>query len=117
MKFMIILTADAEASDYAPQAEKDRVYNAHMEVVRELESKKKLISSMRLRPSKEAVTIRSKNGKSVSVDGPFSETKEVLGGFYVIDCESRDEAVEWATKMPHFGDLRYSAMEVRQIWE
>src|SRR4051812_27425937 len=102
MKFMVILTADDSASDYAPQSEKDRVLNAHMEVIRQLEARKKFITSGRLRPSKEAKTVRIKDGAPVVLDGPFCETKEVLGGYYVIDCDSMDEAVGWAKKMPHF---------------
>ncbi len=117
MQFMIILTADADAADYAPQAEKDRVYNAHMAVIGQLEAQKKFVSSGRLRPSKEARTVRIRDGEPVVLDGPFCETKEVIGGYYVIDCDSMDEAVEWARKMPHFGDLRYSAIEVRPFWE
>lgn len=58
-----------------------------------------------------------KHGKPTVIDGPFSETKEAVGGYYVIDCESMEEAIGWAKKMPHFGDLRYSGIEVRPFWE
>lgn len=115
MKFMLILSADAAAPDTEPQSEKDRVYNEHMKVVRELEAQGKLIGSGRLR--NEAVKIRMIQGKPTAIDGPFSETKESVGGYYVIDCASREEAIEWAKKMPHFGDLRYSGIEVREFWE
>lgn len=117
MKFMLVLTQDSGAWDSEPQAEKDRTYEGHMKVVRELEAQKKLVDSRRLRPSAEAVTIRLKAGKPVAVDGPFSETKEVLGGYYVIECASMKEAVDWASKMPHFGDPRLSGIEIRPIWE
>jgi hypothetical protein len=117
MKFMLMLTQDAGAWDREPQAEKDRVYNLHMRVVRQLEEQKKLVDSRRLRPSIEAKTVRVKDGRPVAVDGPFSETKEVLGGYYVIECGSMEEAIDWAKKMPHFGDLRFSGIEVRPIWE
>jgi hypothetical protein len=117
MKFMLMLMQDSEAWEREPQSEKDRTYNAHMVVYRELEAQKKLLGSTRLRPSSESKTVRLKNGKPVAIDGPFSETKEVLGGSYLIECASMDEAVGWAMKMPHFGDPRYSGIEIRPIWE
>jgi hypothetical protein len=88
-----------------------------MKVVHELEAEGKLVDSRRLRPSVEAATVRLRNGKPVATDGPFCETKEVIGGYCVIECDSRDEAIEWAKKMPHFGHLRYSGIEIRAIWE
>ena len=117
MKFMLMLTNDPGAWESEPQSEKDRAYNGHMVVVRELEAQKKLVDSRRLRPSPEAVTVRIRNGKPVAVDGPFSEAKEVLGGYYLIECASMEEAIDWAKKMPHFGDLRYSGIEIRPLWE
>jgi hypothetical protein len=117
MKFMLMLTQDSGAWESEPQSEKDRTYNGHMAVVRQLEAQGKLVDSQRLRPSSEAKTVRLKKGKPVAIDGPFSETKEVLGGFYLIECASMNEAVEWAMKMPHFGDLRYSGIEIRPIWD
>lgn len=117
MKFMLLLAQDRGAWESEPQSEKDRTYNAHMVVYRELEAQGKLLGSTRLRPCSESKTIRLKNGKPVAIDGPFSETKEVIGGTYVIECASMDEAVGWAMKMPHFGDLKYAGIEIRPIWE
>lgn len=59
----------------------------------------------------------SRTESQFAIDGPFSETKEVLGGFYLIECASMGEAVEWAMKIPHFGDPRYSGVEIRPLWE
>ena len=117
MKFLILLTQDGDAWVREPQAEKDRVYNEHMKVVNQLQAENKLVESRRLRPSAEAKTLRMRNGKAVIVDGPFCETKEQIGGYYVIECASMEEAIEWTKKMPHFGDLRYAGIEVRPLWE
>lgn len=117
MKFLLLLTQDGAAWQREPQAEKDRTFNEHMKVYAELEARKKLVDSIRLRPSAEAKTVRMKAGKRVAVDGPFCETKEQIGGLYVIECDSMDEAIAWAMKMPHFGDLRYAGIEVRPVWE
>jgi hypothetical protein len=57
--------------------------------------------------------LRSKNGKPVSSDGPYSETKEVLGGYYTIEAADYDEAVRLAQEHPH---LEYGTIEIRRLW-
>ena len=61
-----------------------------------------------------AVTVRVRDGETATTDGPFAETKEALGGYYMIDVESEDEAVAWAAKIP---SVRYGSIEVRPIFE
>lgn len=61
-----------------------------------------------------AVTVRVRDGAVTSTDGPFAETKEILGGFYMIDVETREEAERWAAKIP---SSRYGSTEVRPIME
>lgn len=67
-----------------------------------------------LRPTQTATTVRVRNGETLTTDGPFAETKEQLGGFYLIDVESLDEALEWAAKIPA---ARAGSVEVRPIAE
>ncbi len=59
-----------------------------------------------------ATTVRVRNGKAMVTDGPFAETKEVLGGFYIIDCEHLAEALEYAKRIP---DAQFGAVEVRPV--
>lgn len=61
-----------------------------------------------------AVTVRVRDGNPISTDGPFAETKEVLGGFYMIDVETLQEAEDWAAQIP---SSRYGSTEVRPILE
>ena len=61
-----------------------------------------------------ATTVRVKNGKRVVTDGPFAETKEQLGGFYIVDCKDLDEALKWAEKIPSAGR---GPVEVRPIMD
>jgi hypothetical protein len=68
----------------------------------------------RLRPTGDATTVRVRNGEVLSTDGPFAETKEQLGGYFLVDCKDLDEAVEVAGKLP---GARYGSIEVRPIWE
>jgi hypothetical protein len=68
-----------------------------------------------LEPTPSATTVREKDGKVLSTDGPFAETKEQLGGFYLVDCPNLDDAIEAASKMPN---LTYGgSVEVRPIQE
>ena len=61
-----------------------------------------------------ATTVRVRDGETVTTDGPFAETKEQLGGFYIVDCKDLDEAIELATRIP---DVRKGSIEIRPIME
>ena len=68
----------------------------------------------RLRPTTDATTVRVRDGEVLTSDGPFAETKEQIGGYYVVDCKDLDEAIEIAAKIP---GARDGSIEVRPIWE
>ena len=67
----------------------------------------------RLRPASTATTVRIRSGKVSTTDGPFAETKEQLGGYYLLDCKDLDEAIAYAAKIP---SAKYGSIEVRPIW-
>jgi hypothetical protein len=67
-----------------------------------------------LMPTQTATTVRVRDGKNLTTDGPFAETKEQLGGFYILDCKDLDEAIAWAAKIP---DARSGSIEVRPLME
>jgi len=70
--------------------------------------------SERLRPEDEASRVRVKAGQRQVMDGPFAETKEGLGGFYLLECASKDEALAWAKKVP----IREGGfVDVRPVWQ
>ena len=68
----------------------------------------------RLRPTSDATSVRVVDGDVVVSDGPFAETKEQMGGFYLVDCKDLDEAIEVASKIP---GAKSGTIEVRPIWE
>ena len=74
---------------------------------------KKMVHGERLRGDDQASRIRLKAGQRQVTDGPFTETKEILGGFYLIDCDSMAEAIEWAKKIP-LGEG--SSIDIRTVW-
>jgi hypothetical protein len=73
-----------------------------------------LVASDRLHPSASATTVRIRNGETELTDGPFAVTKEVLAGFYMLECRDLDEALKQAARVPL---ARYGSVEVRPIME
>jgi hypothetical protein len=67
-----------------------------------------------LLPTSMATTVKVKDGRTLTTDGPFAETKEQLGGFYLIDVENLDEAIAWAAKIPH---AAIGSIEIRPVME
>ena len=65
-------------------------------------------------PTTDATTVRVRDGEVLTSDGPFAETKEQMGGFYLVECKDLDEAIEIAAKIP---GARHGSIEVRPIWE
>ena len=67
----------------------------------------------RLRPSSTATTVRVRDGKTLTTDGPFAETREQLGGYYLIEARDLDEAIKIAARIP---GARWGSVEVRPVW-
>ncbi len=74
----------------------------------------KFVSGEGLQESATATTLRVRDGERLVSDGPFAETKEQVGGFYVLDCENLDEAIEWAAKIPA---AKHGAIEIRPVFD
>jgi len=73
-----------------------------------------LLGGERLRLTTDATTVQVRDGQVLVADGPFAETKEQMGGYYLIDCKDLDEAIEFASRIP---GARHGTVEVRPIWE
>jgi hypothetical protein len=100
MKFMLMIMTDEPTENALPADAIDRIVARHTAVSRQLRAAGKLVWSNRLRFSDEATTIRVKDGKHAVRDGPFAESKEQIGGFYLIEADSKAEAIEWAKQLP-----------------
>ena len=81
-------------------------------VTDEMERAGVLLGGEALQPTTTATTLRERDGEVVLTDGPFAETKEVLGGFYIIDVPDLDAALQWAAKIPN---INYGTVEVRPV--
>ena len=75
----------------------------------------KIRGGERLRPAASATTLRLSDGKRLLSDGPYAETKEQLGGFFLVEANNIDEAVELAARMPHLPDG--GSVEIRPVWD
>lgn len=114
MQYMILIYGDeknfAQMSSN-PEAQK-QMYAAFTQYNNDMRGAGVLRGGAELTPSSSATTVRVKNGKTLTTDGPFAETKEQLGGYYTIEVPNLDEAVKWAARCPaaHGGSI-----EVRPI--
>lgn len=112
MKYMLLMYAnESEAPTYTPE-EYQAVAQAWHAFGKEAEAAGVLISNNGLSPVADATTVRVRNGKHLITDGPFAETHEQLGGYYLLDCKDLDEAISWAVKVP---TAKYGSIEVRPL--
>ncbi len=100
MKFMVLIYNDPKLLAAVPQREFDETMKGCIEHAEELEGEGYLLECQQLEPPATAKSIRVRNGKTTTVDGPFAETKEVLGGFNLIEADNMDEAIRIAMQFP-----------------
>jgi hypothetical protein len=96
----------------SPREEQGRIYAEYWNYSTELKKSGKMISCEPLDPTSTATTIRVLDGKTIPTDGPFADTKEQLGGIYVIDLKDLNEAMAWTSKIP---DTRTGSIEIRPL--
>jgi hypothetical protein len=112
MRYLLLIGSARAAPPPAP-GEMEPVVQGHRRVSEELERAGKMVVSERLRPDGEGCRVRLEAGQRVVTDGAPAGAAEAIGGFYVIDCATREEAVEWARRLP----LREGGfVEVRPVW-
>jgi len=114
MRYMLLICADEKAEAAVAPAEMTAMVQGHMRFAEELRAAGKMVVGERLRPDADASRIRAQAGPRQDTDGPFAETKEALGGFYLIECASKQEALEWAKKIPLRAD---GFVDVRPVWQ
>ena len=110
---LLIYTPEIPAADRAPEEMTEQTAE-YGRFTREVHERGLLQAGEALEPTSTATTVRIRNGQTLVTDGPFAETKEALGGFYLLDCRDLDEALEVAAKIP---GARSGSIEVRPIWE
>ena len=119
MRFMIIVKSTPEfEAETAPQAPDEKLFKAMADFHEELAKAGVLLDASGLQPTSKGFRVQYAGGKPVIVDGPFSETKELIAGYTLIQVRSRAEAIEWSRRFPNpVGSDHRAEIEVRQIYE
>jgi hypothetical protein len=110
---LLIYGSEAAAANMTPE-ERAAGMQAHDTFANETQARGVLTGGAPLQPTSKARTLRIRKGKTLITDGPFAETKEQLGGFYILNCNDLDEALAMAAKLP---DALYGCIEVRPVME
>ena len=103
-----------EENEELSEEDAARQYAEFMAFQDEMEGRGVLVRRERLQPTSTATTVRVRDQGLIVADGPFAETKEQVAGFYIVDCEDLDEAIEIASRNP---GARLGTVEVRPVWE
>jgi hypothetical protein len=114
MRYLLMICTDEQAGLAASPEEAQESMAGYLAFGEEMTKKGVLVGGERLRPTTDATTVRVRDGEIVTSDGPFAETKEQLGGYYMVDCQNLDEAIAVAAKIP---GARVGSIEVRPVWE
>ena len=114
MRYMLLIYTNEAEDINATQEQQMAVMEAYNAYTAEVQQSGALRAGEALHPTAMATTVRVRNGKTVTTDGPFAETKEQLGGFYMVECANLDEAIQWAAKIP---GAKGGSIEVRPIVE
>lgn len=111
MKYVLLIHWNEKTGLARPAVEEEEELAAHGEFVDALGAR--LVAGERLRPTADGRKVTVRGGRPLVTDGPFAESKEVLGGYYVIECASLEEAVGWAGRCP---SAKHGTVEVRPVW-
>jgi hypothetical protein len=114
MKYLLTIYNDESAyADVTPE-QVQQVMAAYEAFGREVTEAGVMLGGEGLQPTATATTVRVRNGEAVTSDGPFADTREQLGGYYLLDCRDLDEAIGWAAKIPGAQD---GTVEVRPVMD
>jgi hypothetical protein len=113
MKYILLIYGNEAALQGRSKAESEESHAAYIAYTEALKKAGVIVGGDRLQRSALATTVRVANGKTKVLDGPYAETKEQLGGFYMIDVPDLDAALSWAARCP---GASQGVMEVRPIW-
>jgi hypothetical protein len=96
------------------KSETESIMAEYHEFTESIRKSNHMLAAARLQPTQAATTLRARNGQVSTTDGPFAETKEQLGGFYLIEARDLNEALSLAGRIP---GVKHGSIEVRPLWE
>ena len=113
MRYLLLIYAE-ETNELPPPEVQAQEHAKYAQFTADVKRRGIFQAGEALNPTSTATTVRVVDGETVTTDGPFAETKEALGGFYMIEARDLDEAIEVAARIPA---ATYGSIEVRPIWE
>jgi hypothetical protein len=113
MRYLLLCCFDETRWEALSDSQRGQIMRDYGDLLRRLDESGQHLATGKLQSTSAAATVRARNGKATVTDGPFAETKEQLGGYHVVECASRDEAIAIARRIPTipFG----GAVEVRAL--
>ena len=114
MKYLLTIYTDESGFADATPEDIQQVMAAYEKFGRDASQAGVMLGGEGLQPSGTATTVRVRDGETITSDGPFAETREQLGGYYLLDCRDLDEAIGWAAKIP---DAQNGTIEVRPVMD
>lgn len=112
MEFMALIHADGDAWLAQSDEERSAVYEQYRALAEDARAAGVLVAGDELGPTSAATTVRVRDGEVLISDGPYADVKEALGGYFIFDCPSIDEAISWAARIP---SATTGAVEVRPV--
>ena len=113
MQYLLMLHSEEAGWDRMTDEQKQQGYAAYMAYSEALKKAGAFLGSNRLRPSANSTIVKVENGKPKVLDGPYVDSKEQIGGYYLIDVADLDAAISWAARCPAAG---HGTVEVRPVW-
>lgn len=114
MQYLMLLHVNESAWGQMPPEQQEQGKAAYMAFGEALQKSGAWVGSNRLKPSANATTVRIANGKTQVLDGPYTDTKEQIGGYFLIDVKDLDAALSWAARCPA---ASHGVVEVRPVWQ
>ena len=115
MKYLLLIYDNEQNNINRSPEDMAQKMDAWFKYTGDLQAAGKLLDGSALQPTMAATTVRAGNPAPLATDGPFAETKEQVGGFYIVDATDLDDAIEWAGKMPHIAEG--GSVEIRPTME
>jgi hypothetical protein len=114
MKYLCLIYQDERGGQILPKAQIEQAMIEFQAFTEDIKKSGHYVVSNGLQPTSTATTVRVRDGKTSTTDGPFAETKEQLGGFYLIEAKDLNDAIQVASRIPA---AKWGSVEVRPIWD
>ena len=114
MKYMLLIYDDERVWERMSETERHRLFGEYMQFTEQIKTTGQYIAGAPLQPVATATSVRVRDGQQLITDGPFAETREQLGGYYLVDARNLDEAIVLAARIP---SAKLGTIEVRPVME